>query len=161
MSSGSILTTRRPAPFYSFSFSPNYRWTALYPSGREIVKYMNEVCSKFQIADKVQCNTDVEGCQWLENEQIWEVHLRHMAIGAGDLSVKDRNKKIEQEGLRSVFLQRETIRAKIVVSCVGGLVEPNPFPQVPGAETFEGDIFHSARWRENVDLNDKNVVVSL
>ncbi len=52
------------------------------------------------------------------------------------------------------------VRAKVLISCVGGLVEPNPWPQgIPGHETFTGDIFHSARWRYDIDLRDKNVVV--
>ena len=148
-----------PAPFYSFSFSPNPKWTALYPSGPEIVRYLHEVSQKFQIMDKVQCNTDIEGCRWLEDEQIWEVYLRHMIPGAGDLSSRDRNAKIEREGSHSVFLKRETIRAKVVISAVGGLVEPNAFPKIPGAANFEGEMFHSARWREDTDINDKNVVV--
>ena len=82
-----------------------------------------------------------------------------MVPGAGDLSVKDRNRKIEQEGPHSVFLKREIVRAKVVVSCVGGLVEPNASPEVAGSETFEGEMFHSARWRDDVDMQDKNVVV--
>lgn len=131
----------------------------MYPSGPEIVQYLNYVCSKFQITDKIQCNTDIEGCKWLEDEQIWEVYLRHMVPGAGDLSVKDRSKKVEEQGTTSVYLKRETVRSKIVLSCVGGLVEPNAFPKTPGVETFQGEIFHSARWKNDIDMNDKNVVV--
>ena len=84
-----------------------------------------------------------------------------MAPGTGELSVKERNKRVEEYGEQSVFLKRETIRAKVVVSCVGGLVEPNAFPEIPGSETFKGERFHSARWREDVDMDDKNVVVSI
>ncbi|KAL9053449.1 MAG: hypothetical protein Q9162_004752 [Coniocarpon cinnabarinum] len=148
-----------PALFYSFSFCPNYAWTALYPSGPEIVKYIHDVCSKFQIHDKIQCDTNVEGCKWLEDEQIWEVSLQHMVPGTGDLSVRDRKKKIDSEGVNRVFLKKEIVRAKIVVSAVGGLVEPNAFPKIPGAETFQGEVFHSARWKEDIDLNDKSVIV--
>jgi cation diffusion facilitator CzcD-associated flavoprotein CzcO len=47
-----------------------------------------------------------------------------------------------------------------LVSCVGGLVEPNRWPEsIPGKEKFQGDIFHSARWKYDVDLKDKDVVV--
>lgn len=121
---------------------------------------MANVCSQFEITDKIQCNTDVEGATWLESEKLWEVRLRHMAIGTGDLSVKDRNAKIANEGEQSVFLKRETVRCKVLISSVGGLVEPNAAPaNVPGWEDFKGPIFHSARWKYDVDLKDKNVVV--
>ena len=149
----------RPVLLYSFSFCPSYEWKSLYPSGPEMVRYLTDVCNKFQITDKIQCNTDVEGCTWREKDQLWEVHLRHMVPGVGDLSSKERTRKVEQQGSESVFLRRETILTKVVVSCVGGLVEPNAFPKVPGAESFEGTQFHTARWNEDADMNDKDVVV--
>ena len=149
-----------PAIFYSFSFSPNHSWRSFHPPGPEIVKYLNDVASKYQITDKIQCNTDVEGATWLEDEEVWEVHLRHMVPGVGDLSNKQRDAKIEADGTGSVFTARETVRAKIFISAAGGIVEPNKFPsKIPGLETFEGEIFHSARWRYDVDFNDKDVVV--
>lgn len=155
-----MLTLCSPALFYSFSFCPNKRWSSFHPAGPEIVKYLNDVCSKFEITDKIQCNTSVQSCKWLPEESLWEVELAHMAPEAGDLSAKDRNVKIEKEGRQSVYLRTETVRAKVVVSAVGGLVEPRGWPDnIPGLDTFEGDIFHSARWRYDVDLKDKDVVV--
>jgi cation diffusion facilitator CzcD-associated flavoprotein CzcO len=38
-------------------------------------------------------------------------------------------------------------------------VEPKVLPDIPGANTFPGPIFHSARWDYSVDMNDKNVLV--
>lgn len=81
-------------------------------------------------------------------------------VGAGDLSEYDRAKKIKTQGPDSVYVAQETIRAKVVVSCVGGLVEPKIWPDtIPGEDQFQGEIFHSARWRYDVDLKDKDVVV--
>jgi cation diffusion facilitator CzcD-associated flavoprotein CzcO len=52
------------------------------------------------------------------------------------------------------------VRAKIVISCVGILVEPNPWPSyIPGRGSFKGEVIHSARWREDVDFEGKDVVV--
>jgi cation diffusion facilitator CzcD-associated flavoprotein CzcO len=52
------------------------------------------------------------------------------------------------------------VRAKVVVSCVGILVEPNPWPSsIPGRDSFKGEVFHSARWREDISLDGKDVVV--
>lgn len=148
-----------PALFYSFSFAPNFNWTSFHPPGPEIVKYLNDVAAEYEIADKIQCNTDVEGCTWVEKDKMWEVHLRHMTPGSGDLTAKERNAMIERDGERSVYTGRETVRAKIVISCVGGLVEPNDLSaNIPGAESFKGEIFHSARWKYDVDFKDKNVV---
>lgn len=121
------------------------------------MQYLGDVCRKYEITDKIAVNTDVEGCRWLEDEEVWEVSIRHMAPGTGDLSAKDRQTEID-EG-RPVYLKTEKIRAKIVLSCVGGLVEPKSWPNTPGIENFKGKTFHSARWRYDVDFNDKDVVV--
>jgi len=150
----------RPAIFYSFSFAPNHKWTALYPSGKEIVKYLQDVCNQYEIIDKIQLNTDVRECKWLESEQVWELRLQHLMTGVGDLSEYDRSQKILREGSEAVYVSEEVIRAKVVVSCVGGLVEPKTWPEnVPGKDKFQGEIFHSARWRYDVDLKDKDVIV--
>ena len=98
--------------------------------------------------------------RWLENEEVWEATLLHMAPGTGDLSTKERRKMMAERGRESVYIKEEIIRAKIVCSAAGGLVEPNAWPDgIPGRDQFEGPIFHSARWDHNVDLQDKDVIV--
>jgi cation diffusion facilitator CzcD-associated flavoprotein CzcO len=83
-----------------------------------------------------------------------------MTEGMGDLSSKDRLKIVQEKGEAAVYTGTEIVRAKAVISCVGGLVEPKGWPdEIPGLEKFKGDMFHSARWDESVDFNDKNVVV--
>lgn len=149
-------THNRPAIFYSFSFCPNPKWTTFYPEGREIVTYLQGVCDKYEIVDKIQLNTDVRECTWLEDEQVWEVVLQHLLTGVGDLSEFDRAKKIREEGRQSVYVSEEKIRCKVLVSSVGGLVEPKVWPKsIPGNEKFEGEIFHSARWRYDVDFKTR------
>ncbi len=149
-----------PAVFYSFSFCPNNRWTTFHPPGPEIVKYLQDVCTQYQILDKVQLNTDVTEMRWLEDQEVWEVTLTHMATGAGDLSEAQRQERIRESGLESVQIGQEIVRAKIVASAVGGLVEPKTWPtSIPGKDSFEGAIFHSARWDYDVDLTGKDVVV--
>lgn len=99
-------------------------------------------------------------CKWLETEQVWELTLQHLIAGAGDLSEYDRAQKIKTDGPSSVYVQTEVVRAKIVISGVGGLVEPKTFPEnITGREKFQGEIFHSARWNYDVNLKDKNVIV--
>lgn len=74
--------------------------------------------------------------------------LQHLVAGAGDLSEHDRAQKIQDQGSASVYVYQEKIRAKVLISGVGGLVEPRIWPEnIPGIDKFEGEIFHSARWR--------------
>lgn len=149
-----------PAIFYSFSFAPNPRWTSFHPGGKEIVTYLNEVVDKFGIRRCIECDVDVAGCNWNEGEKVWEVRLRHLMPGVGDMSEKDRRKVMVDKGEEAVVEHTEVVKAKIVCSAVGGLVEPKGWPEnIPGKEMFQGQIFHSARWDYSVDLKDKNVVV--
>jgi cation diffusion facilitator CzcD-associated flavoprotein CzcO len=118
------------------------------------------VCQHFGILGNIQLNSDVTEIRWLEDEELWEVTVRHLVTGKGDLSASNREKLAEREGYDSVYLHTEKFRAKIVVSAVGGIVEPREFPaDTPGAEEFEGTIFHSSRWDETIDFAGKNVVV--
>ena len=149
-----------PALFYSFSWSPKYDWSTFFPTGPEFLEYLQDVVQKHQITDKIQLNTDVSGIRWLEQEQLWEVTLLHLVPGAGDVSAKERQTRIKEKGEKDVYIRREVVRAKIVASAVGGLVEPKGWPDaIPGREEFKGEVFHSARWNYDVDLNEKDIIV--
>jgi cation diffusion facilitator CzcD-associated flavoprotein CzcO len=111
-----------PAIFYSFSFAMNPKWSTFHPSGPEIYAYMQDVCDRFGITEKIQLNTEVLGAKWLEEENVWEVQLRHLVRGTGDLSIKDRQNRIEEFGEYSVYSSTETVRCKVLISAVGGLV---------------------------------------
>jgi cation diffusion facilitator CzcD-associated flavoprotein CzcO len=149
-----------PAIFYSFSFAPNPKWTSFYPPGPEIYNYVQDVCDRFNLTDKIGLNTDIRKCRWLKDEEVWEVQVAHMKPGMGDLSSKERARLVREQGEDSVWTSTEMIRCKILISGVGGLVEPRAAPDdVPGFDKFKGTVFHSARWDYNVDFKDKEVVV--
>lgn len=110
--------------------------------------------------DTIQLSTDVTELRYVDADGVWEATLSHLVPGTGDLSDADRKALIATKGKQSVYIKQETVRAKIVVSCVGILVEPNAWPKsIPGRDKFDGEIFHSARWREDVNLKGKDVVV--
>ncbi|EED23726.1 flavin-binding monooxygenase, putative [Talaromyces stipitatus ATCC 10500] len=149
-----------PAILYSFSFAQNPKWTSMFPSGREIAAYLADVCAKYEIVDKLQFHTEVTEMRWLEDEEEWEICITHLAPGTGDWSEAERRDKAATEVPQSVYLATEKIRAKIVISAVGGLVEPQEIPKnVPGFDIFEGELTHTARWDEDIDVKGKDVVV--
>lgn len=149
-----------PAIFYSYSFAPNPNWTSLHPSGKEIVTYLRQTADDYGISECVECDVDVAGCEWDEVQHLWIVRLKYMKPGMGDLSRKERLQLIERDGVHTVIEREEVLKARIVCSCVGGLVEPKGWPdEIKGIEKFQGHVFHSARWNYDVDLENKNVVV--
>lgn len=130
------------------------------PAASDILGNLYKICEKCRIVDKIQLNTDVRKCLWLESEQVWELTLWHIINRAGDLSESDRVKMVQSHGHESVYSLEEKIRVKILVNTVGFIIEPNQFlAEVPGRENFQGEIFHSIRWQHNVDLTDKEVIV--
>ena len=132
----------------------------MYPTGVEFREYLHDVAAKHKLQQHFQLNADVKELRWKEADAQWEITLQHLDPGTGDLSTADREARLAQSGRRTVYLHEEVVRAKVVISCVGILVEPNPWPSsIPGHDSFKGEIFHSARWRDNIDLNGKDTVV--
>ena len=157
-----ILTNprgNRPAILYSYSFAQNPGWTSVFPSGKEIVRYLYEVCTKYEILDKIQLDTSVKSIRWLDQEEQWEMVLEHLAPGVGDLATHQRVSLEQEKGTAATVLRTEIVRAKVVASCVGGLVEPKRPIDFPGIDTFEGEVVHTGRWNKDIDLRGKNVVV--
>lgn len=148
-----------PAIFYSFSFAPNYGWSTFHPPGPEILNYLAEVAERYEITDKIQYDAEVTELKYLEKEKLWEATVAYLLPGVGDLTNKERRDRLGKHGTNSVYIKQETLRAKIAVSAVGGLVEPNPWPNIPGLDTFQGDYCHTARWNEKIDFADKDVIV--
>lgn len=77
----------------------------------------------------------VERCQWIEETKRWRLYVRRADTD-------------------TVFVHE----SQFLFSGAGQLVYPRDI-DVPGAESFNGTIFHSSRWRPDVDLTDKRVVV--
>ena len=123
------------------------------------MRYLYDVCEEYSLLDKIQLDTGVTGIKWIEEDEEWEVTLEHMAAGAGEMTSKERAKLAAEKGSQAVYVKREVVRAKVVCSAVGGLIEPKENPKIPGLETFEGSILHTARWDDKVDLHDKDVVL--
>jgi cation diffusion facilitator CzcD-associated flavoprotein CzcO len=63
----------------------------------------------------------------------------------------------EQQRWR-IETSRGTLTARVLVAGMGGLSEPS-IPDIPGAESFEGPAFHTARWNHDVELAGKRVAV--
>lgn len=54
---------------------------------------------------------------------------------------------------------RTSIAANIIVSAVGFVQEPRYPADLKGIPVFKGDLFHSARWRHDVDMRRQRVGV--
>lgn len=119
-----------PSHFYCFSFAPNPDWSRVYSPQPEIQAYIKKCADDFGVTPYIQFDSGVEQIDFHNQNQIWSVHL--------------------PDG--------RTYSARHLVIGSGGLNTPS-IPEITGLENFEGPVFHTARWRHDVDLNNKNVVV--
>ena len=114
---------------YSFSFAPNPRWSHTYSPQAEILDYLRQCVTRFDLGPHLRPGVEVTRANWLEDKRIWWVET--------------------SSGLFS---------CDFLVAAMGGLSEPS-IPPIQGLDTFAGPCFHTARWRSEVDLTGKRVAV--
>lgn len=119
--------------YYSYSFSKEVReewsWTERYPSGGEVLAYLNFVADRLDLRRDIRLNTRVDAARYDEAANTWVVET---ADG-------------------------ERLTTKYLVSGMGVLAEA-VYPAIPGIDDFQGEKYHTARWpREGVDLSGKRV----
>jgi len=119
-----------PSNLYSFSFAQNPRWSRSYPAQPEIEEYLERITDHCALRSRLRFGFDVENLSWNEGERCWVITSRD-----GD-----------------------TVKASAVICATGPLSQPS-VPDLPGLDVFEGEIFHSAAWRHDIDLTGARVGV--
>jgi 4-hydroxyacetophenone monooxygenase len=123
-----------PNHFYSYSFERNPNWSGYFSKRDELQRYFEQCVDKFGLRDALRLQTEVVRMTYDRSTSRWRVEIKN-ADG-----------------------QPETLTANVVISAVGQLNRPN-LPDIEGLDDFAGPLFHSARWRHDVDLRDKRVAV--
>ena len=118
--------------FYCYSFEPSDHWTEYFARQPELQSYFSDVMHRHGVQQRVRFSTEVVSAVW--EDDAWTVTVRN-ANG-----------------------YNETLRARAVISAVGQLNAPY-IPDIPGADSFTGPAFHTARWDHSVDLAGKRVIM--
>jgi len=119
-----------PSHVYSLSFEPNPDWTRRFSPSEEIQAYLLRLVEKWQLRWQMRLGTEIAEARFDEARGLWTLTTRG----------------------------GETHEARVVVSCVGGLVDP-AIPDIKGIQSFGGEMFHTARWNHDYDLTGRNVAV--
>ncbi|GBG30276.1 Dimethylaniline monooxygenase N-oxide-forming 3 [Hondaea fermentalgiana] len=119
-----------PAHLYSFSFMRKMDWSVPYAPQKEIHAYLTSVVEKYDLRKHIRFNTALDHAEWAEDEKRW-----HMALSDGSV-----------------------LEPRFMINCIGALHYAN-IPNVPGVESFEGDAFHTAEWRDDYDFRGKRVAL--
>jgi cyclohexanone monooxygenase len=118
-----------PSQLYSFSFARNPEWTSSYSPQPEIWDYLRRIADEYGVTGRIVFDTELERATWDDEAQVWRCRT-----SSGE------------------------VVAKTLVTGTGGLSEPR-LPDIDGVDTFQGALFHSARWDHSVDLASKRVAV--
>ncbi|MCX5738537.1 MAG: NAD(P)/FAD-dependent oxidoreductase [Proteobacteria bacterium] len=119
-----------PSHAYSLSFEQNPGWTHRYSPSEEIQNYLLGIVDKWQLRSHLRLGTEIVGARFDETRGAWT-----LTTDKGD-----------------------TVTARVVVSGVGGLVDP-ALPDIKGLQSFGGELFHTARWNHDYEVTGKRVGV--
>jgi cation diffusion facilitator CzcD-associated flavoprotein CzcO len=118
-----------PSHLYSLSFARNPDWSRTFSMQPEIEAYLRRVAEDYDVRRHLRFDCDVTSAVWDEDRARWTLTTPHGSL-----------------------------EADVVVSGVGALSEPS-IPDLPGIDSFEGAVFHSAQWDHDFDLEGKRVAV--
>ena len=114
---------------YSFSWLLNPNWSLSFSLQNEIEDYLISAWRFAKLERHTQFNTTVTKAKWTENK--WQIDYMR-----------------ENERTTKTF--------DFVISCVGALHKPM-IPDFPGKETFSGQSWHTAEWREDIKLEGRKL----
>lgn len=123
--------------YYSYSFEPTDHWSHYYSEQPEILQYLEDVAAKYDLsspASQTRFSTEVTSATWDDESATWRVVTR-AADGA-----------------------EEELRCRALI-CAVGQFSNAVIPNIKGAESFGGPSFHTADWRDDVDLTGKRIAV--
>jgi 4-hydroxyacetophenone monooxygenase len=144
-----------PNQFYSFAFAPNSDWGFHFSPRNELQAYLQDVADRFGLRNRIQFQTELVAATWDEDAHHWRVTLREF------FNQKHDRQQVGQTatGTRHDGTPTErTMTCRVLVTAIGHFNRPNDIT-IPGTENFEGDVFHSARWPEHLDLTGKRVAL--
>ncbi|MFB9236480.1 flavin-containing monooxygenase [Plantactinospora siamensis] len=118
-----------PSHMYSLSFAPNPDWTRSFSGQPEIWAYLRGCVHRFGLTKHLRLGHEVTGAAWDTDGARWLIDTSGGPWSAGTLVV-----------------------------AAGPLSEP-AVPDLPGLAGFAGEVFHSARWRHDLDLAGRRVAV--
>ncbi|KAE8213216.1 hypothetical protein CF327_g3228 [Tilletia walkeri] len=143
-----------PVSLYSYSFAQRRNWVKAWPGRDVIQKYYESVWREYGLESKTSFGTEVVAAKFDASTNLWHVWTRSAAQPAHDARKDSKAEPVAFDDLEGY----QHWVCKALVNAVGGLSEPNKC-DIPGAENFQGPIFHSARWDTSVNMADKRVVL--
>lgn len=101
----------------------------------ELQAYLQKVSNEYDLTPRITFQATVKRCEWIEDRNRWRLTIH--------------------DGKSDTIFHHE---CQFLYSGTGILVEPRE-PDIPGVDTFRGPLVHPSRWRDDISLKGKDVVV--
>ena len=124
------LTCDVPSQLYQFRFAPKPDWSHVFASGSEIQQYHRDVVSDLDLERYLRLDTEVVAAQWSDQNSAWT------------LTTSDA----------------EQIDADVII-CATGILHHPATPDIPGIDTFNGPVVHTARWNSDLEVDNRRIAV--
>lgn len=111
-----------------------YPWSHHYVKQPEVLRYLQHVVKRHNLEQYMQFHTELVTAKWDESSSIWICDMK------------------PADGFRT------TIRTRYLVTALGLLSKQN-FPDIPGLETFHGELVHTGSWNPDLEVTGKRVGV--
>lgn len=119
-----------PSHLYCYSFAPNPDFSRVFSPQPEILAYLERCVDEFGLAPHLQYGRAVQAHNFHDEQGRWV----------------------------TTFADGSQVSSRFVVRASGGLHQPS-WPDLEGLTTFQGDLVHSARWPQGLDLTGRSVAV--
>lgn len=119
---------------YSLS-TDKHDWSHSHGYSRDIQSYWQLLAQRYALYPSLRFQTNVTSASWDDAAKVYHIKLENVRTG-----------------------EKSTFEAEVLVSAIGVLEVPR-FASIPGREIFKGEMWHSARWRYDIDLKNKRVAV--
>jgi monooxygenase len=119
-----------------YAFAP-WRESQAIADGPAILDYVRRTADEYGVTECVRFGRRVISARWSSDDATWTVQVRRADDG-----------------------ETEEMRCSFLFSCCGYYdYDGGYMPSIPGVERFRGPIVHPQQWPEDLDYEDKRVVV--
>src|ERR1700742_3974697 len=108
----------------------SYPWSHHYVKQPDVLKYLEHVVERHDLRKHMRFNTEMVAAEWDDDDAVWRVEVH-----TGEVYV-----------------------VKYLITALGLLSKAN-YPDIPGIESFKGEMCHSARWRPELEIANRKVGV--
>ncbi len=123
-----------PNHAYSFSMGSRYPWSRNFSPQRELLDYLRRATDEFGLGDHLRFGTNVSAATWDESGSHWIIEV------------------VTADGAR------ETISGTDLVVAIGQFGIPS-IPHIAGVDDFDGPVFHTSAWPDELDLRGARVAI--